>query len=102
MTAVAPAPGDLTVIHIVEPPEYQIMACTLRASLRLHVPPGVLRGTSLPEDRHIFTVHHRNRRNLRDAGLKKRVQAMLTETLGVRYIRRLTPDAPQTAEADER
>jgi len=36
-----PDAQDLTIIYIVEPPEYEIMACSLLASIRTHFPAGV-------------------------------------------------------------
>ncbi len=33
--------NDLTIFYIVEPPEYEIMACNLLASIRQHFPPSV-------------------------------------------------------------
>ena len=36
-----PDAQDLTIIYIVEPPDYEIMACSLLASIRTHFPPSV-------------------------------------------------------------
>jgi hypothetical protein len=58
---------------------------------------GRLRGKGLPEDREIFTVHYRQPAVLRELGLQKFSQKVLSEQLGVRYIRRLTPELPGDA-----
>ncbi|MFE3837258.1 hypothetical protein [Pseudogemmobacter sonorensis] len=61
---------------------------------------GLMRGKTLPEGRLIHTVHYRNDKVLREVGLTRRGRAMLRRHLGVDYVRRLVPDAPQ-ARAEE-
>ncbi|MDP4034433.1 MAG: hypothetical protein Q8P60_16580 [Pseudorhodobacter sp.] len=56
---------------------------------------GRLRGKPLPEDREIYTVHYRQQAVLKDAGLHKVARATLQSQVGVPYVRRLTPDAPE-------
>jgi hypothetical protein len=59
---------------------------------------GKIRGAGLPGDRDIFTVHYRNEWVLRELGLNKVGQRLLADRIGVRYVRRLTPevqDAPR-------
>jgi hypothetical protein len=55
-----------------------------------------MRGKELPEDREIFTVHYRNTTVLRELGLHKIGQRLLADKTGVTYVRRLTPDVPDT------
>ena len=45
------ATDDLTIYYIVEPPEYEIMACYLLASIRSHFPAGVKAIGYCPQDR---------------------------------------------------
>lgn len=56
---------------------------------------GKLRGKPLPEDREIFTVHYRNQKILRETGLFETAKRLLKSQTGVRYLRRLTPEAEQ-------
>lgn len=51
---------------------------------------GKLRGKPLPERDSILTVHYRNTDVLREVGLHKQGQKMLTRHIGVPYVRRLT------------
>lgn len=45
-------PTDLTIFYIVEPPDYQVMACTLLASIRKHFPANVKAVGYCPEHRY--------------------------------------------------
>jgi hypothetical protein len=47
-----PDASDITIFYIVEPPEYEIMACYLLASIRTHFPPGVKAIGYCPEHRY--------------------------------------------------
>lgn len=56
---------------------------------------GKLRGKGLPDDMEVFTVHYRNEWVLRELGLNKIGQKLLADRIGVRYVRRLTPEAQE-------
>ncbi|EEW26531.1 hypothetical protein [Rhodobacter ferrooxidans] len=56
---------------------------------------GRLRGEPLPKGREIYTVHYRQLAVLKEAGLHEVAQATLKSQTGVRFVRRLTPDAPE-------
>lgn len=47
-----PDTNDLTIFYIVEPPEYEIMACNLLASIRTHFPASVTAVGYCPEHRY--------------------------------------------------
>lgn len=57
---------------------------------------GLMRGKKLPDDREIYTVHYRNQMVLRELGLQKVGQRLLEGKTGVTYVRRLTPEVPDT------
>ncbi len=61
---------------------------------------GRIRGKALPEDRKIYTVHYRQTYVLRELGLQKRGQALLSAQIGVPYVRRLTPGLPDQITQD--
>ena len=61
---------------------------------------GLMRGKPLPDDREIYTVHYRNSTVLREVGLNKVGQRFLSQQIGVAFVRRLNPDAPDTAGAE--
>ena len=56
---------------------------------------GKLRGKGLPDDMDVFTVHYRNEWVLRELGLNKIGQKLLADRIGVRYVRRLTPEVAE-------
>jgi len=56
---------------------------------------GKLRGKPLPQDREIFAVHYRNQKLLKEAGLYTIAKQLLKSQTGVRFVRRLVPDAAE-------
>ena len=58
---------------------------------------GRLRGDPLPTDREIYTLHYRQSGILKEVGLHKFAQGLLTEQIGVSYVNRLVPGVPADA-----
>ncbi|WP_299349482.1 hypothetical protein [uncultured Shimia sp.] len=52
---------------------------------------GKLRGKSLPEDQDVYTIHYRNKQNLKDVGHLKTARRYLQEATGQRFVARLAP-----------
>lgn len=53
---------------------------------------GVLRGKPLPEDQKIYTLHYRKTEILKEVGMQSYARKMLGEQVGVRFVRRLSPE----------